>query len=317
MPVQIIRSQRTYSEADAVVRLVRPGKRGLFFGPRAGRVSAVAADPERKTCEIQVIYPEKGSKAAVRRCYNRCLALAAQKGLRCVALPLLGEDWGISGEQALRIAMESIGDFLNAHDMLIYLTVPEEGVARIPETLRMSLSAYIARKNIGQLWGTSPFQSDESKFDTAAPRPAPPMAAQSLPPIEMPRPSRPKPAGANLGSWIPQPDAGFSETLLKLIDQTGKKDSEIYNRANVSRQHFSKIRNNPDYKPTKPTAIAFAVALELDMEQTRDLIGRAGYALTTSSTFDLIIMYFIEQHNYNLHDINMALFEFDQSLLGV
>ena len=100
------------------------------------------------------------------------------------------------------------------------------------------------------------------------------------------------------------------------MDRTGKKDSEIYTRANVSRQHFSKIRKNPAYKPTKATAIAFAIALELDLEQTRDLIGRAGYALTNSSKFDVIIMYFIEQRNYNLYDINAALFEFDQMLLG-
>ena len=111
-------------------------------------------------------------------------------------------------------------------------------------------------------------------------------------------------------------DAGFSETLLNLIDKTGKKDSEIYNKANVSRQHFSKIRNNPDYKPTKPTAIAFAIALELNMDETRDLIGRAGYALTNSSKFDVIIMYFIQNRNYNMFDINETLYEFDQSLLG-
>ena len=120
-----------------------------------------------------------------------------------------------------------------------------------------------------------------------------------------------------LAQLLAETDAGFSETLLKLIDRTGKKDSEIYTKANVSRQHFSKIRNNPDYKPTKTTAIAFAIALELDLEQTRDLIGRAGYALTNSSKFDVIIMYFIRQRNYNMFDINAALFEFDQSLLGV
>ena len=113
-----------------------------------------------------------------------------------------------------------------------------------------------------------------------------------------------------------QADAGFTETLLKLIDKTGKKDSEIYKKANLSKQHFSKIRNNPDYKPTKQTAIALALALELNLEQTKDLIGRAGYALSNSSKFDLIICYFIEQKNYNVVEINMALYEFDQSLLG-
>ena len=123
-------------------------------------------------------------------------------------------------------------------------------------------------------------------------------------------------AKPSLAQLLAETDAGFSETLLKLIDRTGKKDSEIYTKANISRQHFSKIRNNPDYKPTKTTAIALALALELDLEQTRDLIGRAGYALTNSSKFDVIIMYFIREKNYNLFDINAALFEFDQSLLG-
>ena len=111
-------------------------------------------------------------------------------------------------------------------------------------------------------------------------------------------------------------DIGFSEALLQLIDKTGKKDSEIYKKANISKQHFSKIRNNPDYKPTKPTAIALALALELDLEQTKELIGRAGYALTNSSKFDLIVQFFIQQKNYNIVEINIALYEFDQTLLG-
>ena len=112
-------------------------------------------------------------------------------------------------------------------------------------------------------------------------------------------------------------DAGFSETLLKLIDRSGKKDSEIYTRANLSRQHFSKIRNNPAYRPTKATALALAIALELDMAQTRDLIGRAGYALTASSKFDVIVMYFLEEGCYDLNIINEALYEYDQPLLGM
>ena len=113
-----------------------------------------------------------------------------------------------------------------------------------------------------------------------------------------------------------QEDAGFTETLLRLIDRTGKKDSQIYKKANLSKQHFSKIRNNPHYRPTKATALALAVALELDLDETRDLIGRAGYALTNSSKFDLIIRYFIQQGNYNIMEINLALFEHDQLLLG-
>ena len=124
------------------------------------------------------------------------------------------------------------------------------------------------------------------------------------------------PKAASLEDMLKQADAGFTETLLKLIDKSGKKDSEIYKKANISKQHFSKIRNNPNYKPTKPTAIALALALELSLEDTKDLIGRAGYALTNSSKFDLIIQYFIEQGTYNVVEINIALYEFDQTLLG-
>jgi len=120
----------------------------------------------------------------------------------------------------------------------------------------------------------------------------------------------------SLEDMLKQEDAGFTETLLKLIDKTGKKDSEIYKKANISKQHFSKIRNNPNYKPTKPTAIALALALELDLKETKDLIGRAGYALTKSSKFDLIIQFFIQQKNYSIVEINIALYEFDQPLLG-
>ena len=120
----------------------------------------------------------------------------------------------------------------------------------------------------------------------------------------------------SLEDMLKRADAGFTETLLNLIDKTGKKDSEIYKKANLSKQHFSKIRNNPDYRPTKSTALALALALELDLDATKDLIGRAGYALTNSSKFDLIIQFFIEQGNYNVVEINIALYEFDQSLLG-
>ena len=111
-------------------------------------------------------------------------------------------------------------------------------------------------------------------------------------------------------------DAGFSETLLRLIDRTGKKDSEIYKKANVDRKLFSKIRNNMDYKPSKTTALAFAFALELDIDETRDFIARAGFALSHSSKFDVIVEYFLVSKNYYIYELNEVLFAFDQPLLG-
>ena len=161
-----------------------------------------------------------------------------------------------------------------------------------------------------------------SSSPMAAPSPAPNRAAKKQQDcsygIKEMRPCPPMASSRalSLEEILKQEDAGFSETLLRKIDESGKKDSQIYKKANISKQHFSKIRNNPDYKPTKATAIALALALELDLEQAKDLIGRAGYALTNSSKFDLIIRYFIQQHNYNVTEINMVLYEFDQPLLG-
>jgi len=112
-------------------------------------------------------------------------------------------------------------------------------------------------------------------------------------------------------------DAGFSEMLLLLIDRSGKRDAEVYKKAGVDRKLFSKIRSNPHYRPSKQTAVAFAVALELSLAETEDLLGRAGFALSRSSPFDMILRFFIERGQYDPAAINEALLSYDQPLLGV
>lgn len=120
----------------------------------------------------------------------------------------------------------------------------------------------------------------------------------------------------SLDDLIGHLDESFSRTLLRLIDAKGKTDAEIYKRANVNRQHFAKIRSDPAYRPTKPTVVAFAVALELSLDETRDLLGRAGFSLSPSLPFDVIVAHYIARGIYDVDKINGALYSFDQQLLG-
>ena len=236
-------------------------------------------------------------------CYRTSLALAKEHGCETVAFPLISSGiFGYPKDQALRVAVDTIGEFLLHNDMTVYIVIFSRTAYQISSKLFADIAEYVDDHYVDahtdsqreRLRRRSVLESRTLSADaTAAPM-----------------------AVGGLDSLLAHLDAGFSETLLKLIDRSGKKDSEIYKKANVDRKLFSKIRNNPGYKPSKATAIAFAIALELNLDETRDLVARAGYALSASSKFDVIIEYFIMHRDYDIFKINEALFAFDQSLLG-
>ncbi|MDY4395577.1 MAG: O-acetyl-ADP-ribose deacetylase [Oscillospiraceae bacterium] len=329
MPLEIVRNDITKMKVDAIVNAANET---LLGGGGVDGCIHRAAGPEllaecrtlggcktgdakitkayRLPCQyvIHTVGPvwnggSHGERELLVSCYRTSLALAKEHGCETVAFPLISSGiFGYPKDQALRVAVDTIGEFLLHNDMTVYIVIFSRTAYQISSKLFADIAEYVDDHYVDahtdsqreRLRRMSVLESRTLSADAAAA----PMAV------------------GGLDSLLAHLDAGFSETLLKLIDRSGKKDSEIYKKANVDRKLFSKIRNNPDYKPSKATAIAFAIALELNLDETRDLIARAGYALSASSKFDVIIEYFIRQKKYDIFEINEALFAFDQSLLG-
>lgn len=351
MPFEIVRNDITMMAVDAIVNTANP--RPVIGAGTDSRIHEVAGPELLKARQVigsievghAAITPAFKLNAAyvihtvgpvwldgnhdeemlLRSCYENSLNLAVQNGCQSVAFPLISTgNYGFPKDKALQIAISAFSAFLLEHELQIYLVVFDRDSFKLSEKLFQSVASYIDEYYVDAHDSCSGFLEENRRrirrrremevYESSAVLGNIPARAE----MDELRPCAPMATSKamSLEDMLKQADAGFTETLLKLIDKTGKKDSDIYKKANISKQHFSKIRNNPNYKPTKPTAIALALALELNLDETRDLIGRAGYALTNSSKFDLIIQFFIEQGNYNIVEINIALYEFDQALLG-
>ena len=347
MPFEIVRNNITKMCVDAIVNTANPrpviglGTDSMIHeaaGPElllsrqqigcidAGCAAITPAYHLQANYVIHTVGPvwnggSYGEEKLLRSCYDNSLKLALEHACQSIAFPLISTgNYGFPKDKALQIAVSVFSSFLMEHEMHIYLVVFNQDAYRLSEKLFHSVASYIDQHYVDTcekaLYGVGekirrrriPRQHDLKEIEVCESSAVLDEMLPYLPTLQS--------KAVSLPDLLRQADAGFSETLLRLIDKSGHKDSTIYKKAHVSKQHFSKIRNNPNHKPTKETAIAFALALELDVAQTNDLIGRAGYTLSNSSKFDLIIRYFIEHKKFDIVEINIALYEFDQTLLG-
>ncbi len=245
----------------------------------------------------------RGERELLVSAYRSSLELALANQCETVAFPLISSGvYGYPKEQALKVAVDTIGKFLLAHDMTVYLVIFDRAAYTIGTELFHSIAAYIDDRYV-ELHADP--RQEQRRLQTAS------LAEPEL----WSAVSGAKPA-ASLEEALGKLDESFSQMLLRKIDERGITDAQCYKKANIDRKLFSKIRSDIHYKPSKPTAMAFAVALELPLEEAREMLEKAGFAFSHASKFDIIVEYFIAHRNYNIFEINEALFAFDQSLLG-
>ena len=341
MPFQIIRNDITKMKVDAIVNAACPT---LLGGGGVDGAIHQAAGPEllaecrtlhgcqtgdakitkgyQLPCKrvIHAVGPvwhggSHGERELLASCYRKSLALAVEYRLESIAFPLISSGaFGYPKDKALKVAIAEIGDFLLQHEMTVYLVVFDRASFALSEKLFASIAEYIddnyidlhpvGDRNRRELICMQEEVLEEASYEA------------SLSAAYIPAPAAPLKRKRKLADVVKQMEESFSQMLLRLIDEKGMSDAETNKRANIDRKLFSKIRNDIHYKPSKPTVLSFAIALRLNLDETRDLLRKAGFALSRSSKFDIIVQYFIEEGNYNIFEINEALFAFDQPLLG-
>ena len=254
-----------------------------------------------------------GEKEQLYSCYKKSLELAKEYKCGSVAFPLISSGvYGYPKDKALDVAVSAITDFLEENDMDITMVVFDKNAVSVSEKLISDVKKYIDDNYAEEHSSYFSRRNKEIRLFEERDEPDIKMSAD--------REYRAPESYDDLSACFEdfnKLDETFSQALLRMIDEKGLTDVQVYKKANIDRRLFSKIRSDMNYKPKKQTAIALAVALELDIQETQKLLEKAGYTLSNSIKFDVIIKYFIENKKYNIYEINETLFAFDQSLIGV
>jgi O-acetyl-ADP-ribose deacetylase (regulator of RNase III) len=269
-----------------------------FISPGSAKISNAYGLPARYV--IHTVGPlwvdgHHGEESTLRQCYQDSLQLALAHGCESIAFPLISSGvFGYPKDKALECAIESIKQFLDLHDLMVYLVVYDKKSYRISKERVDSVQSFLEDRDVVE---TSSYRMEHHIHPSI-------------------RRSESVHRHKSLLDEINELEDTFSERLLKRIALSGMLEVDVYKRANIDRKLFSKIRSNKDYKPSKQTAVAFAFALRLSLDDTKELLESAGFALNRSSKFDLIVQYHLLHRLYDIHSINSILFDYDQPLLG-
>ncbi len=340
MPLEIVRNDITKMKVDAIVNAANrsllggggvdgaihraAGKRLLLEcmtlgGCETGKAKITAGYKLPAKYIIHTVGPvyrdgKHGERELLESCYRESLALARDNNCETVAFPLISSGaYGYPKTQALKVAVDIISGFLLENEMTVYIVIFDKASYEIGEKLFSDITEYIDDRYVDENTDCS----CESRrlitpFEAMGRMPRRKAEIDFIETSEC----KAQTAEDELNEKLSLIDESFSQMLLRKIDEKGMTDAQCYKRANIDRKLFSKIRNDIHYKPSKPTALAFAISLELTLEETEELLKKAGFALSHSNKFDIIIEYFITKGIYDIFEINEALFAFDQSLLG-
>ena len=333
MPSQILHNDITNMNTDAIVNAAN--SKLLMGGGVCGAIFRAAGEEElQKECEqikqcpvghavitkgynlkakyiihtVGPIYKDGNSNEAklLKSAYETSLKLAKEYNLKSISFPLISSGiYGYPKKEALNIAVSTIKEFLSDNDMDIYLVVFDRKAVHLSEELYEGIEHYINdfyEDENYRLRDIYSLEIEEIYYDDC----------NFQEPIYETKDFNKR----SLERILDNIDESFSQMLLRLIDEKGKTDVEVYKKANMDRKLFSKIRSNKDYNPKKSTALSLAIGLELSLDETKDLLAKAGYTLSPSHKFDLIVEYFIKNKNYDIFIINEALFSFEQPLLA-
>lgn len=275
---------------------------------------------------------KSGEMLALAGCYRNALEKAKELGCESIAFPLISSGvFRFPKDYAVRIATQAIGEFLQTNEMMVTLVVFDRRAFEVSEDLYSDIQAFIddnyvqdkygdVRRYARQRWqGRNVLDVERydafEKWGDEALDGEPRICSMSLA-CAKPKEDAEK-GSASLDDILAKPGETFCDKLFNLIHEKNLDDVEVYKKANLDRKHFSKIRSNVKYKPTKKTALALAIALHLNMDETKDLLARAELALSPSNRGDLVVSYFIERGMYDIWEINNMLFKFGLPTLGV